>query len=339
MVAPWHRNDAIDGIPVHAVPFPAHRSARMTRTVWEVYRAGLAQHADIYHLHDPELLPIGLLLKIRGRDVIYDAHEDVPRDIMLKTYIPLIPRWLIAQAARVVEKGMAALLDGVVVAGDHMVVGFAAARRVAAVRNYASLDSFIDHPGPMKRCAGPVRLVYVGHVAPLRGVGKVIEALALLPGDLDVRLELYGDMDEDAADALSAAIAGSARVAYRGPVDHADVPRRLAEADIGIACLQPVRTYVEALPTKLFEYLAAGLPVIGSDFPNYREVLDYGPCGVCADPTDPRDIAAAIERLARDHELRWRLGRNARHASERYGWRSEGDRLVELYRDILRKGR
>src|SRR5262245_9890995 len=81
MVAPWHRNDTIDDIPVHAVPVPAHRSDRMTRTVWEVYRAGLAQHADIYHLHDPELLPIGLLLKIRGRDVIYDAHEDVPRDI------------------------------------------------------------------------------------------------------------------------------------------------------------------------------------------------------------------------------------------------------------------
>jgi glycosyltransferase involved in cell wall biosynthesis len=94
---------------------------------------------------------------------------------------------------------------------------------------------------------------------------------------------------------------------------------------------------VRALPTKLFEYLALGLPVIASDFPAWRDIVERHACGICVNPEDPRAIAAAIEYLHDNPEERARLGANARAASAAYTWSRDAPALVALYEEILRE--
>ena len=187
MVAPHERDETIDNYRVRAIPRPLTRPERMTRTAWSAYSAARREQAALYHFHDPELLPLALLLKMQGKRVIYDAHEDVPRDIMLKTYIPKLPRWLLAQFARVAEKGSAMLLDGVVVASDHMIGGFRAARRVISVRNFPDLARF---QAQQRRANCPeFRIIYIGSLSAVRGVRKLVEALPHVRPDLSVRFE------------------------------------------------------------------------------------------------------------------------------------------------------
>src|SRR5215469_2066667 len=87
-IAPSENDAVVDGVTIRAVPREPSRFARMTRTVWNIYREAIRQNADLYHFHDPELIPVGLLLRCARKSVIYDLHEDCPRDILAKDYLP-----------------------------------------------------------------------------------------------------------------------------------------------------------------------------------------------------------------------------------------------------------
>jgi glycosyltransferase involved in cell wall biosynthesis len=110
----------------------------------------------------------------------------------------------------------------------------------------------------------------------------------------------------------------------------------MAGADAGIVCFLPEPNNVNAGPTKLFEYMACGLPVVASNFPMWREVIEDNDCGLCVDPNDPMAIARALEYLADHPERREEMGRNGRQAVERqYNWQVEADRLLEAYARLI----
>ena len=115
-----------------------------------------------------------------------------------------------------------------------------------------------------------------------------------------------------------------------------DAWRLAAGAVAGLAVLEPEPNYVESFPTKMFEYMALGLPVVVSDFPLYRDVVDSSACGLCVDPLDSAALAAALERLIRDPALAHELGRKGREAVQtRYRWDQQLDALEAFYRDNL----
>jgi len=112
LIVPHDRDEVVDSVEVKGIRISGGRLVRMTRTVWSLYREALRQNGDLYHFHDPELIPLGLLLAARGKTVVYDIHEDAPADILHKDYIPRRLRRPLTWSVRKLENAACAALLG-----------------------------------------------------------------------------------------------------------------------------------------------------------------------------------------------------------------------------------
>ena len=162
----------------------------MTKTVWQVYKAAVAEDADIYHFHDPELIPVGIMLKLKGKKVIYDVHEDVPKQILTKYWIPSFLRRTVSAGASLFEKIGSKFFDGIVAATPTIADKFPL-DKTAAVQNFPMLNELVT-PDATPYPDRPNDIVYVGGIAALRGIREMVQAVELLPETLKARLCLAG---------------------------------------------------------------------------------------------------------------------------------------------------
>jgi glycosyltransferase involved in cell wall biosynthesis len=339
LVVPHDRDEMVDGVRIHGIPRAPTRLRRMTAGPLRVLREALRLRADAYHFHDPELIPVGLVLKAMGKRVIYDAHEDLPKSILGKGYLP---GWLVAPLSRVVgmvERAAARTFDLAVLARDDIAGSFQGSGRSLLIRNFPKREVFTGR-ARVGRSDGDFVVVYVGGLTVGRGAIQLIEALALVSERCRPRLIIYGKFTPPELEQQVRSMPGYARVDYRGWIDHRLMPEELARADAGVVCFLPEPNNINAGPTKLFEYMAAGLPVVASRFPLWREVVEGKDSGLTVDPSDPRAIAAALEFLADHPDRAAAMGANGRRAVlTEYNWEAEGERLVRAYRELLASSR
>jgi glycosyltransferase involved in cell wall biosynthesis len=318
-------------IALRLLRLPVHRLARMTIGSLRVLSAALRERAAVYHFHDPELLPVGLVLKLLGARVLYDVHEDYPEQILSKHYLPGVLRAGIAWLFGALEKAVAGSLDGVVAATDAIAGNFRHARTVT-VRNYPKLGNLQSPVVPVP--GRPFRLVHLaGTLTEERGITNLVRAMERL-GD-EYELVLAGKFVPDGYQASVSALPGYRRTRHLGLVPHARVWEVYGACDAGVVTLLPLPRYRVSLPVKMFEFMAAGLPVVASDFPLFGEIVEQNRCGICVDPTRPEAIAAAVRRLSADRDAAIEMGRRGRAAIlERYNWDNEARGLLALYRAV-----
>jgi len=334
LIAASARSEVRDGVHIWGAGTSATggRLVRMTSTVAKVLRAARALDADVYHLHDPELLPAGLLLASQGKRVVYDAHEDLPADILDKSWIRPRLRSLVARSAELLEVFAAERFAAVVTATPSIHDRFARYRcHAVVVGNYPQLAEFEAAVPPPE---GKDRAVcFVGGITEIRGVRVMVRAMA----DIDAKLLLAGRFLPPRLRDEVAASPGWSQVVELGQIGRPEVMRTLGRSMAGLVVYAPLANHWTAQPTKIYEYMAAGLPVIASDFPLWREIIEANACGLCVDPTDPIAVGRAIEWIL-DHPDETRaMGRNGRLAVERrFSWESERATLERLYQDILR---
>jgi glycosyltransferase involved in cell wall biosynthesis len=333
LVVPHERSEERGGVKVRAVPRPGNRLSRATRTVWSVARGAVRARGEIYHFHDPELIPVGIMLKAMGRRVIFDAHEDFPSQIYSKYWIPPAIRPVVSRLARVMVGASVRLLDGVVAATPAIAETFPH-NRVAVVQNYPLREEIeIPESTPYEERA-PV-IAYAGKVNVDRSAREMVEAVGLLPAELATRLEVAGKFQYPALEADVTAMPGWDRVVFHGWQSREFVVELLRRARVGLVLFYESPNHTEAQPTKLFEYMAAGIPVVASDFPLWRAIVDESGCGLLVDPRDPRAIAGAIEWLLRNPAEAAAMGERGRRAVvERYNWDVEAQRLIDFYASI-----
>lgn len=320
---------ADNGVRIVDVGSPRGRLARMALTTRRVREKALELDADIYHLHDPELMPAGLWLKRRGKRIIFDFHEDVPRQLVTKPYLhPAISRWLSAAFARF-ESWIVPRFDAIVGATPTITEKYRGqAPRLANINNFPMLDE-LQTPASWTKKANEV--VYVGAISTSRGIKEIVAAMALARSG--VRLNLGGNIGALRADLE--ALSGWPQVNELGYLSRDEIRRVLARSLVGLVTLRPTPAYLDSLPVKMFEYMSAGLPVIASDFPLWREIVEGNDCGLCVDPLDPAAIAAAIDSLVSDPARAEQMGRNGRAAVEQhFNWANEERKLLQLYENI-----
>lgn len=330
VVAPHDRHEVVDGVEIVPLPRTGSRPARFALGPVRMWRLVRRLEADIYHLHDFEAWPVGLLLALAGRTVVVDSHEDYPRLVHGRGWIPRRLRRPLAAAVRLAERVVVRRVAAVISAEDEGAKRFPADRTLV-VHNYA-LTSEFPAGGTALQDRAPVA-AYVGDLTEERGTRVMVEAVGGLPDDLGARLLLAGRMATPGLHEALEATPAWERVDFLGFVDRAGVRAALARARVGVVVLQPIPKFTEgAVPVKLFEYLAAGLPVVASDFPVIRAIADRTGGCVLVDPEDVDAVRAAIEALLRDPERAARLGREGRAAVlARYTWESEGAKLLSLY--------
>lgn len=306
---------------------------RILLGTWRTLMAGTSLRAGIYHLHDPELIPAGLILKLLGRRVVYDVHENLPKQVLGKRWIPRWARPMAARLATLIERVADSFFDAIIVANATSLARFRNSRTVL-VRNYADVREFArDVPAADYEDRQPV-IAYVGAISPERGLLEMVDAMAMVKHE-GASLVLAGPMPDDILGVV-AARRGWDRVVAGGWHSRDAVQDLLARARIGLAVLHPLPNYLDNYPSKLFEYMASGIPSIVSDFPLWREVIEGADCGVVVDPLDPRAIAAAIDELLADPEGAKAAGERGRAAThETLNWAAEGEKLVQLYSQLM----
>lgn len=308
------------------LPFHLYRIAFLVAFVRELVRV----RPEVVHAHDAAMLLPGILgSRLTGAVLVYDSHE-------LATSVPYRERawaWFVAAIERVVVPRCAA----VITVSDGIAARLRERYRLVSVptvvRNVSALES--DGEGGLRRRIGldvqaPL-VLHQGAPAPARGCELLLAALARLPG---VHLAFLGDPEPGYGEALRAAIMTHGvgdRVVMLGNVPLAELLAHTAEADVGVTLLQDTcENHRLALPNKLFEYIAAGVPVVAADLPETRRLIERYAVGWCAPPEDPAALAQAL-KLALAHRADGELAERLKTAARELCWSREQERLLDLY--------
>jgi glycosyltransferase involved in cell wall biosynthesis len=330
LIAARPPHDDLEGVRIVAVGPARTRLDRACRAAWRIYRAALHERADIYQFHDPELLWVGILLAVGGKTVVYDVHEDVPKQILNKFWLPRLLRRPLAELVRIAEWCAGAVCDAVVVANPPTARRFPAAKTVV-VQNFP--ERAIACGAGIDFRERPYSFAYTGGLSEVQGVRAVVSAGELLGPGLPGALA--GWFDDSRLEEELRASPGWRSVHYLGALPKSGVIEAIRNARSGVVVNKAVSQYLDAYSTKMFEYMACGVPVVCSNFPHWVEIVEDADCGVAVDPADPIAIAEAIRAVVTDPEQAVRRGENGRRAVlARYNWEQEFVKLDHLYRRL-----
>lgn len=322
------------GVRVRAIPRPRSRISRMTLTAGRAFRAALRERADLYHFHDPELIPIALLLTAAGKRVVYDVHEDAAKDVFDKPYLPSWLKPLVHVIVARVERAAAVRFDAIIAATSAIARKFPAERTVL-LRNVPVMNELMT-PDARPFASRSRNVAYLGGLAPFNGPEQMIRAMAALPDSAGIRLVLGGRAPTTEYEATLRAMPGHERVEFVGWVDRSRMAEVFADARAGLVVYQPTPNIMDCEPNKFFEVMSAGLPLIASNLPHWQAFIAAHDCGVVVSPDDPAAIARAIQELVDDPVRSEAMGRRGRALVEHeYNWEAESGKLLALYARLL----
>lgn len=330
VVADGLGEERVGDVHVHDIGYAGGRFQRMLMRPWRMLAAARKLNARLYHFHDPEILLIALFLRRGDVKVIYDSHEDVPRSLLSRDWIPGWVRPVLSAVFEAFEDFVARRLSAIVGATPQIAARFAKLNpKTVAINNYPLPSEIEDE---VERRGSSRKVCYLGGIGRIRGIEEMVRALEYV----DARLILAGPFESNATEQSMRELPGWRKVDYRGMVSRAAVREIMAESQAGLIFFHPVPNHVEAQPNKMFEYMSAGIPVLASNFPLWRELLVETRAGLVADPMDAKDIARVIEQLLDDPEAAAMMGRCGREGViQRYLWTFEEEKLFGLYEDLL----
>ncbi|MFN3282668.1 MAG: glycosyltransferase family 4 protein [Pseudothermotoga sp.] len=334
LIAQYEKEEIVNGVRIIPLPRPKTRLSRFLILTWRTFFIAFRQRAQIYHFHDPELIPVGIALRLTGKKVIYDVHEDLPKQILSKPWIPCWLRPIVAKMAQVLEKIAAKCLNGIVVVTPNIASHFPE-KKTVLVQNFPLLSELTLAESTVYS-ERPLNIAYVGGIAFIRGAIEMVKAMEFLPLHIPAKLFLAGTFESSSLEKKLRTLTGWSRVEYLGWLNRRKVMELLNNVRVGLVIFHPEPNNIESQPIKLFEYMAAGLPVVASDFPLWRQIVQEVGCGLLVDPLDPKTISRAITWLLEHPTEAEAMGKRGKQAVlEKYNWEKEAEKLLKFYENLI----
>jgi len=334
LIARHHQNETVQGIFIRALPKVKNRLFRLINTTFNAYKAALLENGDLYHFHDPEFMPLALLLKIKHRKkIVYDIHEDYHSLIKIKTYLPVLLRPIIANLFYLYEFVFSKPFVKVLAERYYM----EKFPKGLPVLNYpnSNLLQYAENNIPEDR----LNLIYTGNISIERGA---IEHATLVNYFENVHVYLVGRCSEEVADRIYSLV-GSKRerlfivgierfVPFSEIVDY----YKWGNWTAGLALFPPNPHYVNKELTKFFEYMSFGIPVLCSDFPVWKKLIEETGSGLCVKPEDQTGLKSTLNYLFNNRPEAKRMGRNGRtNIKEHFNWENELAKLEKIYLEMI----
>lgn len=332
LIATHDKEEEIDG--VHIIPLP-EKCGRLYRFVFKnriAFKKARKVNAEVYHFHDPEMLFLGLRLKLLGKKVIYDVHEDVPAQILNKDWLGnLCFRRIVSKLFNAFEKWICRYFDGVVTVTMDIVEKFHMNKRTMLLRNLPSM-AIIDESKQLAVKREKFTMLYAGGLTEIRGIRELIQAVNYLNGE--VELLILGKWDDPEYKSECEKLEGWRYTKYLGFKPVNEVYSYMKSVNLGLCTLYPTLNHIKSSPVKAFEYMACGIPILMSDFPYWMVVFEKS--AIFVNPKKPKEIAEKVKDLVKNIENTKQMGVNNRQIVETtFSWETEKINLINLYKDIL----
>jgi len=330
LIAQHNKNEVVDGVKIIALPKPRNRFMRIFGLTWRNLFLALCQRADIYHFHDPELIIVGIILRLLGKKVIYDVHEDVPKQILNKDWIENVSiRKITAFVMNIIEQIGAFLFNRIVVATPDIAKKFSK-KKTVILRNFPILK-LIDNTGLANCKKNKPIIIYAGGLTKVRGIKEIVQAMKYI-GDR-AELWLLGKWESEKYKKECEDLEGWKYTEYIGFKNLQEVYSFMKSSDIGMINFLPIENHLKAGPNKPFEYMTCSLPIVMSNFPYWQEI--FRDCALFAKPYDSKDIAEKVLYLLDNPDEAKELGKKGRKLiEEKYSWEAESKKLLEMYDNL-----
>lgn len=326
-IVPHDLDETIDNIAIVSLKKSNNKFYKVFKSIPAALSKCFETNCDIYHFHDPELIPIGLILKLKNKKIIYDAHEDHPKDVFEKLW-PMPLKIIAFIYFSILEKLASIFFDRIIAATPHIALKYSK-KKTTLLRNFPIL-SLIDKSKEIEIKSNKLLLIYQGGITKLRGIKQLIDSLEYV--DEDVELLLFGKWEVGFQEECQK-LTGWKKVKHLGIVKQEELYGYGKSVDIGIINYLPSPNNDDSLPNKPFEYMACSLPIIMSDFKHWKEM--FKSCALFSDPESPIKIAKNIETLVKNPSLRQKMGSNGRKLVEKeYNWEKESGKLIEMYEGL-----
>ncbi|RDW99595.1 hypothetical protein UR08_11455 [Listeria kieliensis] len=332
--------ESITNLEMHYLPVLKRKDRHHHMRV--LFQAFVESRARNFHFHDPELLFLAKKIKKKyGSEVktVYDMHEHLPAAILTKQWIPRFSRTFLSKFIAAIEKYYLKWVDAVIYAEISYKKNYAKnqAIKTVDVLNYPIMPPEIKGIPTQK-----FTLIYVGVLTEQRGLFNMLELAKTLreKGCLDFKLKLIGPVftDEDKVADFIVTNKLEKHIEQLERMQYKDIWEHYYQSHIGLCLLHPTPNNLNSHSTKLFEYMAARIPIIASNFPDFTQILTEADCGYTVDPFDPEGLADLVIKLKEDKKRTVEMGENGFRAFKKlYNWQCESEKLVELYEDFGKK--
>jgi len=330
IVADGNGDSDAQGISIFDVGKEASRFRRMKITPKLILKKAKEVDAKVYHFHDPELIPIGLKLLKLGKKVIYDAHEDLPRQIMGKPYLNKLLKPIVARVFEIYEDRAAKKFSYICTATPFIEQRFNRLNRnTEAINNFPILNElFSGGEWEDKK----EQICYIGGITEIRGIEKLMDSISIV----NKKLLLAGSFENETLRTKITNKKGWEHTHELGFISREEAKEVLRLSKLGVVTFLPLPNHIDAQPNKMFEYMGAGVPVLASNFPLWREIIEKNNCGICVDPNNEKEIAEAILKILNNDEFAKKLGNNGRKAvKEKYNWEKQSIKLIRIYENLV----
>lgn len=312
-----------------------NKFSRIFKSLKSIKRKALTIDADIYHLHDPELLPLVKFLKKKGKKVIFDSHEDYPPTFLTKDWIPRLLRKPIKLIYEHIEKRAIKKADGAIVCYHWTYDRYKKWNdNVQLVYNFPIINDQIKSNTNIKK---KYDLVYAGGIKEIWNHVVILDSISNTENK--ILYALAGPYDDSYMKILKKHENWD-NVDYKGIIDIEEVMNIYQDSKIGVALLDyiPVTHYKKGnlANTKIFEYMYNKLPILCTDFDMWSKIVKEENCGIVVNPNNVGEISKAIDYLLNNPEEAKQMGLNGYKAViEKYNWNNDSKKMFKLYEDIL----